>query len=94
MGKIQPKHTVTNICKGNDQSKPGGAIIRIVEQVPPSLNENSQPQEWKDFYTAQGEALGMAVLDAAPGGTIVSMISFLHGVLKRVQTQNEEKEGE
>lgn len=93
MGKIQPKHKVVSICRGNDPAKTGGSIIRIVEQVPPSLNENSQPQEWKDFYTAQGEALGMAILDAAPGGTIVSMISFIHGVLKRVQTQNNE-EGE
>lgn len=80
------KHKITDIYQGDSEY---GAIIRITK---PLKEKNIPQEEQEDFFIEQGEALGLALLEALPAATVASMASYVYGVLERTLNQNVKEE--
>lgn len=88
MGKLkQPKNNVYSFYKGD---KDKGTIIRLTEFVP---DKEWSEEELQTLFKDQGEALGIALMDVLPTGTVVNMVSFIYGALERILEQGEGEEG-
>lgn len=87
MGKLkQPKNNVYAFYKGD---KDKGTIIRLTEFVP---DKEWSEEKLQALFKDQGEALGIALMDVLPTGTVVNMVSFIYGALERILNQDEGEE--